>query len=229
MHVEHGRSNQRDSLDEDVLRTIRLDELRPEKMSLAKDSLFHRHTSLTQPEQMITVSFLGWAGRAATRAPLPGPPMFAVGIAVDGSAPRYGDLLCLKGVDKRRKIHEFHALPTGQDQRIFRRIASKSNRRLGLDPEVDITSKPNSTGKELAFGYDHRTSSGLAASGNGFFKSCRAIGAIVPYGPKLGNDKAAVGKNRRLDALEDRRHLAPGVGGSRSLAVVESTPCCPSP
>ncbi len=82
--------------------------------------------------------------------------------------------------------------------------------------QIDVAFEMNRPLDEpVARGHDDASAAGLVASGDRRVERRPAVGLAVAHGAVLDDGKIAVGKRRRLDRRDDRRHRVPagGVGG----------------
>src|SRR5437899_7393898 len=102
MHLPHGSVFEGDSGDQYILATVGFNELRPQVVAFSEDTIFHRDTLLCHLKERFAVFILIRlsCSPAAIDTPLPGPPVFAIGVAVNRPAAGDRDVLLLKGIDE---------------------------------------------------------------------------------------------------------------------------------
>src|SRR5690349_2265886 len=141
MNLPHRRVADRDAVDQHVLTAIRLDELRPQIVSIAKDTLANRHAFLRHREQRVAVGTLLRHSFFPTvlRTAVPGPPVFGVALSVEYAFARDRDVALLERIDEWRVVENLDAFPAREDdgQKVFRVRAELDRRAIG-DFEVDV-------------------------------------------------------------------------------------------
>src|ERR1044071_1099697 len=102
MDLPHRRIDDVNPFDQNIARTIRLNEVWPQKITFAEGSIFHRHTALAEIEQLAN------AGSRRSFAPFfasgPRPPVLIRSRAVKCPASRDRNVFLLKRVDEWRVV-----------------------------------------------------------------------------------------------------------------------------
>src|SRR5882762_398969 len=102
MNLPHRRVPERHAFNQNVLTAIRLEQIRPQITSFAENSLAHGRALsnhfLKQSSRLARagVSLLP----SAACAPSPGPPIFAISLAINYSFASDRDMFLLKGIDE---------------------------------------------------------------------------------------------------------------------------------
>src|SRR5215467_7434435 len=89
MDLPHRRVTNRDTIDQHVLTTIRLDELRAQVMTVAEDAVFYGHAFFGHFEQRVAIG---------TALYFPWPPVFVSALAVECAFAGDGNVLLVEGV-----------------------------------------------------------------------------------------------------------------------------------
>src|SRR6516165_3688765 len=205
MDLPHRRVLQRDAFDQYILAAIRLNELGAKKVTGTKNSFRHGHTPFRHVKKQVPVFRLFRFSLlpSAARASLPWPPMFAIGIAVDGACARDGDVFLLEGVDEGRIVHQFHALPAGEDDRILTGVTRKAQRRPWQKVKIDLALQVHSPGHEFTRWNHYPAASGRAARRDRLAKGISAVSMIVADGAEFRHVEITIREDRRLDAAQD--------------------------
>src|SRR5205823_14683649 len=107
MNFPHRRIDDVNAFDQDIARTIRLNEIWPQVITLSEDSILYRHTALAIIEQLTNTGARG--SFASFFASGPSPPVLIRSRAIERAASRNSDVLLLEGVNKRRVVHALSA------------------------------------------------------------------------------------------------------------------------
>src|ERR1041384_1550866 len=98
MQFPHRRSNDRDSLDEIIFATVRLNDIRPQEVAWTEYALGDRHVGLAHFNQRVAIRLLP---HKALPLVVPGPPGVPVRPAVKSAATGDGNILLLERVNER--------------------------------------------------------------------------------------------------------------------------------
>ena len=117
MDFPHRRVLNRDAVDQHVLTTIRLNELRPQIMTLAKHTFAHGNASFSHAKQRVSIGTLVAHAFFPTvlRTSVPLPPVFVVTLSIERTSARDGDVSLFERVNERRVVEEFDAFPARED------------------------------------------------------------------------------------------------------------------
>src|SRR5437660_5002322 len=107
MNSPHRRIDDVNAFDQDIARTIRLNEIWSQVVSFSEDSILHRHSALTVIEQLADAGTGG--SFAAFFASGPRPPVLIRSRAIERAATCNSDILLFERVDERRVVHALSA------------------------------------------------------------------------------------------------------------------------
>src|ERR1700728_1771952 len=107
MHLPHRRVQQRYIFEEHILATIGLNELWPQIVTFAENTLAHGNAAFRHMEKLTAVLLLVHVSQLppAVGAALPCSPMLAIAIAVNRSLAGDGNVLLLERIDEGRVVH----------------------------------------------------------------------------------------------------------------------------
>src|SRR6185295_16815239 len=120
----------------------RLDKVRPEVTAFPEHSFREWNIPRAHVEQAPSRFTNGL--NVSTAAAGPDPPMFAIGVPVQGSFACDRDVLLAVGVDERRIIHALSALPSrGYQRKIARAVADEAQRGTSGYVQIDVALEMN--------------------------------------------------------------------------------------
>src|SRR6185437_11276501 len=87
VQLPHGRVPYSEVLEQDVLATVRLDEVRPEVVPFAEDAILHRRALIAHADQGVAIAMETGNStlRAASGLAHPAPPIFVAGLSVQNA------------------------------------------------------------------------------------------------------------------------------------------------
>src|SRR5438132_3267508 len=107
MNFPHRRIDDMNPFDQDVARTIRLNEIWPQVITFSEHSILNRHTALAVIQQLANAGAGG--SFASFFASGPSPPVLIRSRAIKCPAARDRNVLLLERVNKRRVVHALSA------------------------------------------------------------------------------------------------------------------------
>src|ERR1051325_2936088 len=124
MDLPHRGIDDVNTFDQYVARAIRLDEVWPQVLAFAEDSVFHRHTAFAIIEQLANTAARGRFIIAATAGPCP--PILIRRSTVECSTSGDRDVFLLECVNERRVVHALSAFEARIDNgQVLLRISAE--------------------------------------------------------------------------------------------------------
>jgi len=212
-YLPHRRVQQRHAFDQNVFTLIWLNELRPQKVPFAEDTLFDRCAPFAKREQLIPVVGLFRLAclPPALGLPLPRPPESAVGVSIERALAGDGDILLLEGIDEGGEVQQFHTFPPGKHVGVRAGIAAKTNGGAFADFQIYPAEQPDSAADVLACRHEDATASSQMASSNRIAKRSSAVRFAVANRSKLQHIPFPLWEARCLYPRQNRWKSLPRV------------------
>src|ERR1051325_1816581 len=199
MNLPHRRTQNVNSLDQDIPTSIEFDKARSQISAFAKLPLLNRHIRINHFPETVPRRLLISPALPRTSTSLPLPPVFIAGLPIQCAFTRHRDIFLLERINQRRVVVAFHSLePRQNDRNISFRVGRESQYGATSQVKFDIALQMNWTGKKLAFRNNHFPT-GLVTRLNRFAYGNRTIRPAISRGSEIGDYKFAGGKCRNAN------------------------------